>query len=390
MTNYTTKYNLIKPAQTDYYDIADFNANADIIDGALSEHEQAIIDLEISGVGKSPYIGTNGNWYVWDNGAQDYVDSGIAAQGPAGANGQDAELPAGGTTEQYLRGDKTWQTLNAAAVGLDNVTNESKATMFAGAALTGTPTAPTATAATNTTQIATTAYVKSQNYAPLAGPALTGTPTAPTAAAGTNTTQIATTAYVKSQNYAPLAGPALTGTPTAPTAATGTNTTQIATTAYVKSQNYAPLASPALTGTPTAPTAASSTNNTQIATTAFVKAVAVSDIYDSGSNANGAWIRFADGTMIQTKTISTGNFTSLAAWGNLYYRDYDMGNWGTPFTTLYSAIPTVSGAESKQITANLGDVSNTSAGATFRLLRPTSTNVNFTFTLTVTGIGKWK
>ena len=32
--------------------------------------------------------------------------------------------------------------------------------------------------------------------APLASPALTGTPTAPTAAAGTNTTQIATTAFV--------------------------------------------------------------------------------------------------------------------------------------------------------------------------------------------------
>ena len=34
-------------------------------------------------------------------------------------------------------------------------------------------------------------------YAPLASPALTGTPTAPTAAAGTNTTQIATTAFVQ-------------------------------------------------------------------------------------------------------------------------------------------------------------------------------------------------
>lgn len=33
-------------------------------------------------------------------------------------------------------------------------------------------------------------------YAPLASPALTGTPTAPTAAAGTNTTQVATTAFV--------------------------------------------------------------------------------------------------------------------------------------------------------------------------------------------------
>lgn len=37
--------------------------------------------------------------------------------------------------------------------------------------------------------------------APLASPALTGTPTAPTAAARTNNTQIATTAFVKSQGY---------------------------------------------------------------------------------------------------------------------------------------------------------------------------------------------
>ena len=34
--------------------------------------------------------------------------------------------------------------------------------------------------------------------APLASPALTGTPTAPTASANTNNTQIATTAYVDS------------------------------------------------------------------------------------------------------------------------------------------------------------------------------------------------
>ena len=37
----------------------------------------------------------------------------------------------------------------------------------------------------------------SAGYAPLASPALTGTPTAPTATAGTNTTQIATTAFVQ-------------------------------------------------------------------------------------------------------------------------------------------------------------------------------------------------
>lgn len=49
--------------------------------------------------------------------------------------------------------------------------------------------------------------------APLASPALTGTPTAPTAAAGTNTTQIATTAFVTDglAAKASTANPALTG-----------------------------------------------------------------------------------------------------------------------------------------------------------------------------------
>lgn len=55
------------------------------------------------------------------------------------------------------------------------------------------------------------------SYAPLASPALTGVPTAPTAAALTNTTQLATTAFATTANAlkANLASPALTGTPTA-------------------------------------------------------------------------------------------------------------------------------------------------------------------------------
>lgn len=75
--------------------------------------------------------------------------------------------------------------------------------------------------------------------ADLASPALTGTPTAPTAAAATNTTQLATTAFVKSLAYAPLAGPVFTGDPQAPTPATADNDTSIATTAFVKAQGYA-------------------------------------------------------------------------------------------------------------------------------------------------------
>ncbi|WP_273485162.1 hypothetical protein [Desulforamulus ruminis] len=65
---------------------------------------------------------------------------------------------------QSVAGKTGAVTLTAADVGLGNVTNESKTTLFASAALTGIPTAPTAAAATNTTQVATTAFVKAQGY----------------------------------------------------------------------------------------------------------------------------------------------------------------------------------------------------------------------------------
>lgn len=82
--------------------------------------------------------------------------------------------------------------------------------------------------------------------AALASPTFTGVPAAPTASVDTNTTQIATTAYVVNQGYlksasaastyAPINSASLTGTPTAPTASVGNNTTQIATTAFVNTE----------------------------------------------------------------------------------------------------------------------------------------------------------
>ncbi|MCE2835616.1 MAG: hypothetical protein LW834_01235 [Cyanobium sp. 49614_E6] len=128
-----------------------------------------------------------------------------------------------------------------------------------------------------------------QSRAALASPTFTGTPAAPTAAVDTNTTQIATTAFVVGQagtatpqadgtaavgtslrfarqdhvhptdtTRAALASPTFTGTPRAPTAGVDTNTTQLATTAFVVGQGYlkatdaantyAPLASPTFTG----------------------------------------------------------------------------------------------------------------------------------------------
>lgn len=120
--------------------------------------------------------------------------------------------------------------------------------------------------------------------APKASPTFTGTPAAPTAAADTNTTQLATTAFVLGQ--AASATPLVNGT-----AAVGTSN-RYARGDHVHGTDTtrAPLASPALSGTPTAPTAATSTNSTQIATTAYV----VSRIADdaptkTGTGASGNW-----------------------------------------------------------------------------------------------------
>ena len=74
----------------------------------------------------------------------------------------------------------------------------------------------------------------------LSAPTFTGIPAAPTAATATNSTQIATTAFTQAAIVAgvaakaPIDAPTFTGVPAAPTAAAGTNTTQLATTACVQ------------------------------------------------------------------------------------------------------------------------------------------------------------
>lgn len=86
---------------------------------------------------------------------------------------------------------------------------------------TGTPVLPTTTtgvtqsAGNSTTRLATTAFTTTANNlkANIASPTLTGTPAAPTAAAATNTTQIATTAHVFAErsNTATLTNKTISG-----------------------------------------------------------------------------------------------------------------------------------------------------------------------------------
>jgi hypothetical protein len=83
--------------------------------------------------------------------------------------------------------------------------------------------------------------------APLASPALTGVPTAPTAALNTNTTQLATTAFVRSQITADAPVASVFGR-------TGAVVKQAGDYAVADVTGAAPTASPTFTGTVTIPT----------------------------------------------------------------------------------------------------------------------------------------
>ncbi|KAB3070432.1 hypothetical protein F9184_23220 [Escherichia coli] len=120
--------------------------------------------------------------------------------------------------------------------------------------------------------------------APLNSPHLSGTPTVPTASQGTNSTQIANTAFVKAAITALINGAPGTLDTLKEIAAAINNDPNFSKTINNALALKAPLASPALTGIPTAPTAAQGTNNTQIATTAYVRA-AISALVGSSPEA---------------------------------------------------------------------------------------------------------
>jgi hypothetical protein len=207
----------------------------------------------------------------------------------------------------------------------------------------GTPTAPTAAAGTNTTQIATTEFVTTS-------PQFIGTPTAPTAVSTDSSTRLATTAFVQAQK----ASPALSGTPTAPTAAFGTNTQQIATTEFVQGEKT----SPAFSGVPTAPTAATGTANTQIATTAFVRnTLLTNDVLGSMSlqNANAVNILGGNITGITPLAVQDGGTGA----GNAVLARENLG-LGTVAVQNSSDI-TITGGNIQNVTITGGTVGSLSA-----------------------------
>ncbi len=112
-------------------------------------------------------------------------------------------------------------------------------------------------------------------------------------------------------------------------------------------------------------------------------------LYESGSNENGEYIKYADGTMICRKSIKVPTTSISTSWGNLYISSaIDLGDFPVAFvgdipeTHIY-----YSSSVSAMVMSNT-PVSNASAGK-IHLVRGTTTN-SASGTIFVTATGKWK
>ena len=213
-------------------------------------------------------------------------------------------------------------TINGTTTSTGNVT----APLFIGA-LTGT--------ATNSNQLG---GIVAANYAVLNSPAFIGTPLAPTAALNTNTTQIASTAFVMSQIASLVASaPATLNTLNEIATALGDDP-NFAATMTTNLSLKAPLLSPTFTGVPLAPTAAVNANTTQIATTAFVlgQAATISPLVN-GTAAVGTSTLYARQDHVHpTDTTGARNSISLTGGGGSY-------NASTGVITLTANVTSVQG-----------------------------------------------
>ena len=105
---------------------------------------------------------------------------------------------------------------------------------------------------------------------------------------------------------------------------------------------------------------------------------------ESGSNENGSYIKFADGTLICCKNYASTP-TSLNLWGDsIYYTDIQMGVWALNFKILKNVQVSNTTA---QYWCNVYDASETSAGKV-RLIRPDNKTVESNIHLFA--IGRWK
>ena len=175
-----------------------------------------------------------------------------------------------------------------------------------------------------------------------ASPTLTGTPLAPTASLGTNTTQIATTAFVQTNAQsivnsaisvlAPIASPLFTGNPRAPTPAAGDNDTTIATTAFVQTTVDTAIAVEAAMTAYQSAIAVTGSTSTATSSTYTITVPNDGRVYVLNANC------FAQGTYSSGTSADTGIQAQVLLDGNLIAANADKD--ATSTTSLFKATAT--------------------------------------------------
>ena len=110
-------------------------------------------------------------------------------------------------------------------------------------------------------------------------------------------------------------------------------------------------------------------------------------VVDSGSNSNGTWVKWMDGTMICYKHINFGDVVITTAWGSFYETasDYSCGNYPQAFveTPCISIMPI-----NTCFDENRANTTATSWGS-FWACRPAQYD-SFSLVVDCIAIGRWK
>ena len=116
---------------------------------------------------------------------------------------------------------------------------------------------------------------------------------------------------------------------------------------------------------------------------------AINSIVESGSNANGNYIKYADGTMICTKKV-TGQAKITSTWGNLYDtgdNPLDLGNWAIPFIDVPVVSISFYGANGQWVEGFQTSTTKEKVGK-ISIASATSKTANAYYN--IIGIGRWK
>lgn len=115
---------------------------------------------------------------------------------------------------------------------------------------------------------------------------------------------------------------------------------------------------------------------------------AINSVVESGSNTNGEYIKYSDGTMICTKKVRFVGLQFTTVWGNAYESPpVELGDYAQEFVDI--PLMFISCATSTAAPEGLGNT-NTGYGRII-LYRPIRTDAtDYTYTLNLMAIGKWK